>query len=285
MLLSRYTAWMPSQCIVAAILLIWMSAPSDAARLCQSASIFNYYHTWVRMTYSCKDAADACTSSSPYTQWNDIGFESNSAGGGLRDERNNNGGVYECSSWALNDPADKVARGANARQERLAIAGLIKEGWAKAPYNVIGGLGSFTCNPDTNSYKPRSSLNVCWTFTCAFSAYLKQVFKVAPRASGPSTFGVREALQVPGAWQCNPRHYGSGDGCQCNCGAFDPDCESMSAVATDCPNHDDVCIPGPENTAICKLRHQVRLTHALIHPSALTLCLEFFLLFISHLSY
>ena len=259
---------MPSQCLVAAILLIWMSAPSDAARICRSASIFNYYHTWVQMTYRCGEAGDACSSSTPYSQWNDIGFESTSAGGGLRDERNNDGGVYECSSWPTDDAATKVARGANARQERLAIAGLIKEGWAKAPYNVIGGLGSFTCNPDTNSYKPRSSLNVCWTFTCAFAAYLKQVFKVVPKASGPSTFGVREALQVPGAWQCNPRHYGSGDGCQCNCGAFDPDCESMAAVATDCPNHDDVCIPGPENTAICKLRHQVR--DVLIHQSALT---------------
>jgi len=31
----------------------------------------------------------------------------------------------------------------------------------------------------------------------------------------------------------------------------------MAAVATDCPNHDDVCIPGPGNAAICRLRHQI----------------------------
>ena len=148
MFLSRYIAGMPSQCLVAAIFLIWMSAPSDAARLCRSSSIFNYYHTWIKMAYSCGDAGDACSSSTPYSQWNDIGFESTSAGGALRDERNNNGGVYNCTSWSLTDgPADKVARGANARQERLAIAGLVKEGWAKASYNVIGGALSITCNP------------------------------------------------------------------------------------------------------------------------------------------
>jgi len=111
----------------------------------------------------------------------------------------------------------------------------------------------------TSSYKPRPNRqNVCWTFTCAYASYLKQVLKVTPRASGPSAFGVRDAesLQVPVAWTCSHRQYGSGDGCQCNCGAFDPDCDDMSAVATDCPNRDDVCIPGPENSAICKLRHQ-----------------------------
>jgi hypothetical protein len=195
----------------------------------------------------------------PYTQWTDIGYESNSRGGGLRDESKNEKGVYECASWFSNDAANNIARGANARQERLAVAGLVKEGWSTAPYNIIAGLTSFTCDL-SGSYKPRSNKqNVCWTFTCAYAAYLKQVLNVRPRAIGPSAVGVREedALQIPVDWTCNPRQYGSGDGCQCNCGVFDPDCDSMSAVATGCPNSDDVCIPGAGNSAICKLRHEV----------------------------
>jgi hypothetical protein len=246
----------------AALCLLWIGLPSEAARICQSPSIQNYYHTWIHMTYTCKDqnpSDNACERSKPYTQWTDIGFESNSRGGGLRDESKNAKGVYECASWFSNDPANNIARGANAKQEREAIAGLVREGWATAPYNIIGGLTSAICDL-TSSYKPRPNRqNVCWTFTCAYASYLKQVLKVTPRASGPSAFGVRDAesLQVPVAWTCNNRQYGSGDGCQCNCGAFDPDCDDMSAVATDCPNRDDVCIPGPENSAICKLRHQV----------------------------
>ena len=216
------------------------------------------------MTYSCKDQSpsdDACLHYKPYTQWTDIGFESNSNGGGLRDESKNAKGVYECASWFTNsdDLANKYARGANAKQERMAIAGLVREGWATASYNIIGGLTSFSCDV-SSSYKPRpNKQNVCWTFTCAYAAYLKQVLKVSPKSVTPSAIGIREAdsVQVPVAWTCDPRQYASGDGCQCSCGAFDPDCDSMSSVATDCPNRDDVCIPGAENSAICKLRHQV----------------------------
>lgn len=29
---------------------------------------------------------------------------------------------------------------------------------------------------------------------------------------------------VPEAWHCSPTYYGSGDGCDCNCGVPDPDC-------------------------------------------------------------
>jgi hypothetical protein len=31
---------------------------------------------------------------------------------------------------------------------------------------------------------------------------------------------------VPTTWTCNPLFYGSKDGCDCNCGAWDPDCET-----------------------------------------------------------
>ena len=77
------------RCVVA-ILLLFVCA-SEAAKICRSTSI--PFHTWVHMDYRCSDAGSACTSSTPWTQLNDIGYE-NGNGGTLRDESKNPGGVY-----------------------------------------------------------------------------------------------------------------------------------------------------------------------------------------------
>ena len=34
---------------------------------------------------------------------------------------------------------------------------------------------------------------------------------------------------VPSTWTCNPLFFGSKDGCDCNCGAWDPDCDAETA--------------------------------------------------------
>lgn len=47
--------------------------------------------------------------------------------------------------------------------------------------------------------------------------------------------------------------FGTNDGCHCNCGAWDPDCDSATSVAVDCPDVTDICIPGPK----CVARHVV----------------------------
>lgn len=36
---------------------------------------------------------------------------------------------------------------------------------------------------------------------------------------------------VPSSWTCNPDYYGAGDGCDCGCGAVDPDCSSAQRSA------------------------------------------------------
>jgi len=68
---------------------------------------------------------------------------------------------------------------------------------------------------------------------------------------------LKTKAEIPTEWTCTPDQYGSGDGCQCNCGAFDPDCNPFEAVPMHCPNYDDICIPGPLNQPICALRHEV----------------------------
>lgn len=37
-------------------------------------------------------------------------------------------------------------------------------------------------------------------------------------------------VQVARQWTCTPSYYGAGDGCDCNCGMWDPDCDTSSSV-------------------------------------------------------
>jgi hypothetical protein len=241
-----------------ALLFLYIGIPpssvSDGARICRSTSI--PFHTWVQMDYSCAQAGN-CGIRTPFTQWNDIGYE-NGNGGTLRDESQNPNGVYRCSSWFVGQLQGRVARAANARQERTAISALVGAGWNTAQYGLIaGGLTSITCDPTTWLWAPRSGRNnVCWTFTCAYSSYLYSVLGIRPSAIG-SELSLKNRPEIPTGWTCKPEQYSSGDGCQCNCGAFDPDCDPFEAVSINCPNNDDICIPSPLNEPICGLRHEV----------------------------
>lgn len=231
-----------------------LSNISEGARICRSTSI--PFHTWVQMEYSCAQAGN-CGIRTPFTQWRDIGYE-NGNGGILRDESKNPGGVFRCSSWFISELQGKLAGAATAQQERSTISALVGAGWNTAQYGLIaGGLSSITCDPTTWSWTPRSGRNnVCWTFTCAYSTYLYRVLGIRPREDG-TELSLMNKPEIPTEWTCKPEQYGSGDGCQCNCGAFDPDCNPFEAVSINCPNHDDICIPGPLNQPICALRHEV----------------------------
>jgi uncharacterized protein (TIGR03382 family) len=41
-------------------------------------------------------------------------------------------------------------------------------------------------------------------------------------------------IPIPEGWSCRRRYYGSGDGCDCNCGAPDPDCANPAQVVSGC---------------------------------------------------
>ena len=243
---------------ILAFLFLYIGIPSsslsEGAKICRSTSI--PFHTWVQMDYSCVQAGN-CGIRTPFTLWNDIGYE-NGNGGTLRDELKNPGGVYRCSSWFIGELQGKVAGAATAQQERSTISALIGAGWNTAQYGLIaGGLSSITCDPTTWSWTPRSGRNnVCWTFTCAYSTYLYRVLGVRPRVIG-TELSLKNKPEIPLEWTCKPEQYGSGDGCQCNCGAFDPDCNPFEAVSINCPNNDDICIPGPLNQPVCALRHKI----------------------------
>ncbi|MEM3062863.1 MAG: hypothetical protein QW303_04895, partial [Nitrososphaerota archaeon] len=42
--------------------------------------------------------------------------------------------------------------------------------------------------------------------------------------------GVCKYGSVPVSWTCNVTYYGTNDGCDCSCGAYDPDCSSSDII-------------------------------------------------------
>lgn len=123
-----------------------------------------------------------------------------------------------------------------------------------APIEVVAcGLSSWTCDAawfnandgcDCNcgSYDPDCDIPHATLYNCNDDA------KYSCSATGSC---------IP--WTCSEGSFGTGDGCQCNCNAFDPDCWSStepvygccnsSLFGSSCPNH--ACAP-PEGTCMAK---------------------------------
>lgn len=49
------------------------------------------------------------------------------------------------------------------------------------------------------------------------------------------------AATVPPEWTCDPDYYDTDDGCDCGCGALDPDCEDGTVDSCDDCNDEDAC--------------------------------------------
>ena len=56
--------------------------------------------------------------------------------------------------------------------------------------------------------------------------------------------GAVDDAVVPGAWACSASFFGTGDGCDCGCGALDPDCRSASVNACDYCDNQGSCNDG-----------------------------------------
>ncbi len=46
---------------------------------------------------------------------------------------------------------------------------------------------------------------------------------------------------APAGWTCDPLFYNAQDGCDCNCGVYDPDCDDTSATVFGCDDANRVC--------------------------------------------
>jgi len=52
------------------------------------------------------------------------------------------------------------------------------------------------------------------------------------------------SVTIPQNWQCSMDFYSATDGCDCECGAHDPDCDVPGQTVFNCNNAGDVCIDG-----------------------------------------
>jgi len=49
---------------------------------------------------------------------------------------------------------------------------------------------------------------------------------------------------IPTNWTCDPSNYNASDGCDCNCGAYDPDCDNDKFTVYGCEFiNDSICLP------------------------------------------
>ena len=108
-----------------------------------------------------------------------------------------------------------------------------------------------------------------WVSGSTNPTFVRDVFDLSPWAGATSvTIGVRvdgESLDddevrwffddvkvvgavddavVPAAWACSASFFGTGDGCDCGCGALDPDCRSASVNACDYCDNQGSCNDG-----------------------------------------
>jgi len=66
---------------------------------------------------------------------------------------------------------------------------------------------------------------------------------VAPQVGAPAP----GAASVPPEWTCDPDFYGTDDGCDCGCGALDPDCSDATVGSCEYCGEDGACDAGSED--------------------------------------
>jgi len=80
------------------------------------------------------------------------------------------------------------------------------------------GCGAY--DPDCDSFIDTPVVTGCW-----------EGIAIGCDSSG----GCIYAPPVPSTWICDPMYYGTNDGCDCNCGATDPDCSVGHQPVMNCP--------------------------------------------------
>ena len=68
--------------------------------------------------------------------------------------------------------------------------------------------------------------------------YYLQAFMTPPTPSADTSANTSTDASTStsgdGTWQCDPAYFGSGDGCDCGCGALDPDCAGLGCAEPGC---------------------------------------------------
>lgn len=242
--------------------LVDLSQGGSEAWICQTLNPCRFLHTWVRIKSHDSKHRKACENL-PYG-WANVGFEKKGdhlksyqyqspnckkKSGVIRND-GKAGKKSWCQTWKTLD--------ISTPQSCQLLQTLVQdEGWGCADYNIYYGVVPFltkiglpftAADPTTvcNLYPsyvfhegvaPPKSGAVCYMFTCTFyKAYLQSYASLLLSAEEPI---------VPEGWTCNQTWYNSSDGCHCNCGEWDPDCDAYNAKTFNC-DQDEVCLPPGE---------------------------------------
>jgi len=92
--------------------------------------------------------------------------------------------------------------------------------------------------------------NVCWDFTCNWA---RCAIQKCPSDQRLTVRDLSNDTTIPRTWSCSRKSYNSKDGCHCNCGAWDPDCDDLTQRTVNCPK-DDMCLPPGD---ICYPRSEI----------------------------
>ncbi len=101
----------------------------------------------------------------------------------------------------------------------------IPEAWTCQPSRFNNGQ---QCDCDCGVYDPDCDNPNARVVNCAQDATCQ--------SDGTCT------ASIPDEWTCRSRYYGTDDGCDCNCGAFDPDCANPDAAVYNC-SPESTCLP------------------------------------------
>lgn len=97
------------------------------------------------------------------------------------------------------------------------VGGLVVPSTWTCAANMYGNTGACNCN--CGAYDP----------DCA-SATATEVRGCTGGAVCSATGTCTGGIATPSTWTCNASYFGSNDGCDCNCGAYDPDCGTSTTV-------------------------------------------------------
>jgi len=155
------------------------------------------------------------------------------------------------SSWtctkAFYDALDGCDCGCGAYDPDCAVAGQTLHG---CPNGSTGCSLQGTCvnvpqawTCDDGNYATADGCDCgCGAYDPDCSLPNQTLYGCPAGASGCSPTGQCEV--VPSAWTCPDSWYGGGDGCDCSCGAQDPDCSTSGGTIYGCPQGATACVAG-----------------------------------------
>lgn len=274
-------------CCFAAIIFVVLGNAAASSKdvdmwVCQTYNPIHLWHSWLEFP-----KAITCDPGGG-NPWSALGFEQKTDGVNYQTFQSSG-----CSKngWLRNDALSRYGgaglscssfKRLNIHPEVVCqlLYEVLDTGWRCANYGLTEGvreLAEKTSDPFTgycstwNQISPLESANVCWSFCCSYynrwyrwrhgpgtPILLGNVSTITNITDSSST---DEGSFPDNSWSCSANEYQDNDFCDCNCGAWDPDCDNITLPTRGC-SASEVCLP----PGGCASRNQVVTERKLMMP-------------------